>query len=328
MSGGREELSEDMLALLRSMGLASAAGSDARALLPNGDPARAPERVHALGASAPGAEALAALARDGVVRLDNVLSAALCQAAGVAICEALRRHVAAGRDAYSNSRDTPFGNVDEPGKRWDMYLDYHGTDGTGTGAARTADGGEVAESVEAATAAGRTYRSALAALLGAPSAPLRELFDALFDGADAAFYELAALVSDAGAASQRVHSDTVMQPSCPLYTCFVALQDTDMAMGCTHFIKGSHTSEAHHSLRHTRGDYLAAADYSAATLSRGDAVVMDSRLFHFGGANDARRRKLLYFTLQNPAFASAPGVGSKLDSLHLNLHDIGPPACA
>ena len=324
MSGGREELSEDMLALLRSMGLASAPGSDERALLPNGDPARDPERVHVLGASAPGAEALAALARDGVVRLDNVLSAALCGACGVAVCDALRRQVAAGRDAYSPSRDTPFGNVDEPGKRWDMYLDYHGD---GSGAARAGDG-QAADSVEAAAAAGRTYRSALAALLGAPSAPLRTLFDALFDGADAAFYELAALVSDAGAQSQRVHSDTVHQPSCPLYTCFVALQDTDLAMGCTHFIKGSHTSEAHRSLRHTRGDYLAEAEYSAATLARGDAVVMDSRLFHFGGANDARRRKLLYFTLQNPAFASAPGIGSKLDSLHLNLHDIAPPAVA
>ena len=324
-SGGREELSEEMLALLRAMGLASAAaGSDERALLPNGDPARAPERVHVLDASAPGADALAALARDGVVRLDNVLSAALCGACGVAVCDALRRQVAAGRDAYSPSRDTPFGNVDEPGKRWDMYLDFHGE---GSGAARAAEG-QAAEAVEAAAAAGRTYRSALAALLGAPSAPLRALFDALFDGADAAFYELAALVSDAGAQSQRVHSDTVHQPRCPLYTCFVALQDTDLAMGCTHFIKGSHTSEAHRSLRHMRGDYLAEAEYSAATLTRGDAVVMDSRLFHFGGANDARRRKLLYFTLQNPVFASAPGIGSKLDSLHLNLHDIAPPAVA
>jgi hypothetical protein len=55
---------------------------------------------------------------------------------------------------------------------------------------------------------------------------------------------------------------------------------------------------------------------------------MDSRLFHFGGSNQARRRKLLYFTLVNPAFANAPGIGSKLDSLHLNLHDIAPPAVA
>ena len=326
MSGGREELPDDMLALLRSMGLAPAAASAERALLPNGDPARDPQRVHELQSSSPGAEALAALARDGVVRLNNVLSAGLCVACGAAVCDALRRAVAAGRDAYSPSRDTPFGNVDEPGKRWDMYLDYHGD-----GSAARAAGGEAgaSEAAEAAAAAGRTYRSALAALLGASSAPLRALFDTLFGGADASFYELAALVSDAGAQSQRVHSDTVHQPSCPLYTCFVALQDTDLAMGCTHFIKGSHnSSEAHRSLRHTRGDYLADAEYSAATLARGDAVVMDSRLFHFGGANDARRRKLLYFTLQNPAFASAPGVGSKLDSLHLSLHDIAPPACA
>jgi hypothetical protein len=302
MSGGSVELPAETLALLRSMGLACAPSAD-RVLLPNGDPARDPAQVHELRPSA-AADALAVLARDGVVRVDDVLSAALCDECSLAVCSALARAVAAGRDAYSPARDTDFGNVDEPGKRWDLYLDH-----------------------DAPTAGGQTFRASLSSLLGDALAPLRLLFDALFDGRDAAFYELAALVSDRGAASQRVHPDAVHQPQCPLYTVFVALQDIDAAMGCTHFIKGSHTRVAHHSLRHTREDYLAAAQYSQATLRRGDAVVMDARLFHFGGANEARRRKLLYFTLLHPSFDSAPGVGSKLDSLHLNLHDIQPPAC-
>lgn len=304
MSGGSVELSSETLALLRSMGLASAPSAD-RVLLPNGDPARDPAQVRELLPSAV-SDAVAVLARDGVVRLDGVLSAALCGECSLAVCSALALAVAAGRDVYTTTRSTDFGNVDEPGKRWDMYLDYHATESAG----------------------GQAFRGSMSSLLGDTAAPLRLVFDELFDKRDASFYELAALISDRGAASQRVHPDTVHQPQCPLYTCFVALQDTDAAMGCTHFIKGSHTQGAHHSLRHTREDFLAAADYSQATLRKGDAVVMDSRLFHFGGANEARRRKLLYFTLLHPNFDSAPGVGSKLDSLHLNLHDIKPPPTA
>jgi hypothetical protein len=311
MSGGSVELSSETLALLRSMGLASAPSTD-RVLLPNGDPARNPDQVRELQPSAV-CDAVAVLARDGVVRLDGVLSAALCGECSLAICSALALAVAAGRDVYTTTRSTDFGNVDEPGKRWDMYLDYNGVGSSGFSG--TTDG----------PTDGQSYRTSMSSLLGDTAAPLRLVFDELFDNRDASFYELAALVSDRGAASQRVHPDTVHQPQCPLYTCFVALQDTDAAMGCTHFIKGSHTQGAHHSLRHTREDFLAEADYSQATLRKGDAVVMDSRLFHFGGANEARRRKMLYFTLLHPNFDSAPGVGSKLDSLHLNLHDIKPP---
>jgi len=42
-----------------------------------------------------------------------------------------------------------------------------------------------------------------------------------------------------------------------------------------------------------------------------------------------RRPQLLYFTLLNPSFESAPGQGSKLHGLQLNLHDIKAlPQCS
>ena len=51
----------------------------------------------------------------------------------------------------------------------------------------------------------------------------------------------------------------------------------------------------------------------------------DARVFHFGSANELRRRKLLYFTLINPSFSSAPGKGSMVETLRLHVHDIPPP---
>jgi hypothetical protein len=290
---GDAALSPETLALLRSMGFASAPRPDSDCL-PNGDLRRVPASVSELLAT-PAAQARAALDERGVVRLDGVLGAALCAACTLSVRDTLSLARAAGRDVYSVTRDTDFGNVDAPGLRWDMYL----------------DGGA------------QPFVAALGELLGEARAPLRVLFDGLFEGQDARFHEFAALISDAGAASQRVHADTVFQASgCPLYTCFVALQDVEWDMGPTCFIEGSHSADAHSRLRHARGDYLAAAAYCGAPLRCGDAVVMDSRIFHFGEANAVRRRKLLYFTLLNPKFACAPGEGSRLDSLRLSLHGI------
>jgi hypothetical protein len=54
---------------------------------------------------------------------------------------------------------------------------------------------------------------------------------------DAEVCELAALVSDRGAAAQKLHADTKMQPPgqdhVVLLTCFLALQDVSPAMGPT-----------------------------------------------------------------------------------------------
>ena len=118
-----------------------------------------------------------------------MLSAQLCGECALAIRTALAAAVASGRDAYTVARDTDFGNVDAPHSRWDMYLDYED--------------------------AGLPYQRSFSSLLGDPSAPLSVLFAALFDGnaGNAAFYELAALVSDRGSNCQRVHPDAVFKPN-------------------------------------------------------------------------------------------------------------------
>ena len=293
-------LSPDMLALLASMGL-GAAPDETLQRLPNGDPVRQLAAIQELTATQPGL-ACGVLARDGVVRLDGCLSAQLCAACAAAVDVQLAVARKAGLDGYGDGAQG-FGNVDSPTHRWDMLVD-----------------------------AKPPFDESLRHLLGS-GRPLSELFEHLFDGLDAPFHELACLVSDAGAESQRVHPDTVARGAagCPLYTAFVALTDVDPSMGCTHFIRGSHTEEAHHSLRHGRDAFLSCAEYTRASLRCGDVVVMDSRVFHLGDANESRRRSLFYFTLMNPEFADAPA-GSKLPGLSLNLNDYAlsrlPPAVA
>jgi ectoine hydroxylase-related dioxygenase (phytanoyl-CoA dioxygenase family) len=148
-------------------------------------------------------------------------------------------------------------------------------------------------------------------------------FSQLFSGQDSPFYELSSLISDPSALSQRVHTDTTFQSKCPLYTVFIALQDVTEDMGPTVFIPGTHTAEAHSSLRHNRDNFLASSSYARALLSAGDAVVMDSRLMHCGDGNIAStRRVLMYFTLRNPDFSDMGG-GSLHSHLSLSLHQVG-----
>jgi len=260
-SDGQAALSADTLALLRSLGFAPAP-IPGRAHLPNGDPARDAAAVQPLHASSPAA-ACGVLAADGVVRLDSVLSAGRCADCVLALDAALAAAVAAGRDRHAPGRESGFGNVDAPSHRWDIYM----------------DGFE------------ENYWKSFEEMLGGGT-PLCALFGDVFRGRDAAFHELAGLISDPGAESQRVHPDTVFQENgCPLYTCFVALQDTEAAMGPTHFVRGSHCAAAHASLRHSRDDYLASCTYSHALLRKGDAVVYGA---WSGGAawRDADSRRL------------------------------------
>ena len=138
---------------------------------------------------------------------------------------------------------------------------------------------------------------------------------------DAEVHEFGCLISKDGAKSQRVHSDTTYQSTCPLYTVFIAIQDITQALGPTIFIKGSNTSLAHHDLRHKRNNFLNESEYHQAVLSIGDAVIMDSRNLHCGSENSLGDRCLLYFTLLNPNTSNMGG-GSKHDHVHLTLHSL------
>jgi hypothetical protein len=228
----------------------------------------------------------------GVVRLNNVLNTEACDRCLFTINEQLASAVDAGVDHFTKGEETGFGNVDSKENRWDMYLNYSG---------------EVKESLQC--------------IFDEASSPLTAFFRELFDGKDASFHELSALVCDKGAFTQRVHADTTYQAECPLFTVFVAVQEVAQGMGPTLFIPGSHTAEAHRELRYHRQDYLTVATYQSGHLQKGDCVVMDSRTLHCGDANTESRRALFYFTLLNPNFTDMGG-GSMFKDLNLNLHDI------
>lgn len=243
---------------------------------------------------ASGISAADALARDGVARMNGVLSAEACDRLLSFVNAKLSDEITSGN---AMTQATGFGNVLCREHRWDIYLRNEG---------------------ECAAALRELF---------AASAPLSELFKSLFRGRDAGLHELSALVSDPGAASQPIHPDSVFTDDAVMYTVFVALQDVERPMGPTIFLPGTHTEEAHlaHKCAATKDAFLSSREYRSSCVRKGDATVMDSRTLHCGSDNSADRRALLYVTVRNPhSFDQcSPPVpsGSKWADLSLNLSD-------
>jgi hypothetical protein len=86
------------------------------------DPERSPTDLEATHVS----NALEELSRDGVVRLNNLLSVELCGRCKEQINSLLAVKVASAADQFIDGQETGFGNVDVPTCRWDMYLDHEG----------------------------------------------------------------------------------------------------------------------------------------------------------------------------------------------------------
>ena len=89
--------------------------------------------------------------------------------------------------------------------------------------------------------------AAAAVALSPVGAALEELC-----GGDAPLFDLCAVISAPGAPIQPLHSDLGFDGAvpAPLYTCFVALQETSTALGPTEFCVGSHVdADAHYALR-------------------------------------------------------------------------------
>ena len=123
-------------------------------------------------------------------------------------------------------------------------------------------------------------------------------------GGDAPLFDLCAVVSAPDAPIQPLHSDLGFDGAvpAPLYTCFVALQETSTALGPTEFCLGSHTDAAAHSA--LRGGDL--DDAVPFPLAVGAAVLFDARIAHRGGPNSSERhRAFLSMTFANPR-GSAP----------------------
>jgi hypothetical protein len=224
------------------------------------------------------------LARDGVVRVNNVLSADLCDAC----LESINRDLLnADTEHISYDEDKPcdgFGNVFSRSHRYDMYLKNQGI-----------------------------YHEALREML-VSSSSLGSLFSNLVGSEPGIFHECSALISDPGAASQPIHPDSPYSTVAPMWTCFVALQDVTATMGPTMMLPQTHSLARHDQLKDPsqKDALLAGCEYRRSVLQKGDCAVMDSRCFHFGDANTSEtRRVLLYFTIRNPAHEGEyPSCGS------------------
>ena len=133
-------------------------------------------------------------------------------------------------------------------------------------------------------------------------------------GEDAVLYELASLISEPGSPLQPFHPDTPFlddQGACVL-TAFIALQPVEEDMGPTTFLPASHTAKDHEAFK-TKDDggeaylsLLRSRPVYRGLLGAGDATVFDSRLLHRGGANESKRRRVLFYASFRARDAKAP----------------------
>lgn len=258
--------------------------------------------------SFPGNEAFNTLARDGIVRMNDIIDNLSCDALLKSINLSLENELAMNNPQLE---ETGFGNVLSRKNRWDLYLENEGI-----------------------------YNECLVHMFRDPKAPLSILFNDLFDGFDCSFHEFSALISDCGACSQPIHPDSMHDVTSsgfsilgPMYTVFLALQDIDESMGPTLFLPRTNTQESHESYKDssTKDAFFAQAEYRLSLLRRGDVAIMDSRTLHCGFENTSAgisngRRVLLYLTLRHPAhfYECVPAIpkGSKWEHLTLNISDL------
>lgn len=122
---------------------------------------------------------------------------------------------------------------------------------------------------------------------------------------NAVLYELSCLMSDPGSQRQVVHPDTPVfeNKEAVLYTCFIALQDVRLDMGPTTWYPGTHTQAAHDAFKNdaTKDDLLKTRPAVLGTLKKGSCAIFDSRCLHCGTANKSMdSRSLFYFSFKNP----------------------------
>lgn len=174
-------------------------------------------------------EAVSALRSLGVVRLDGMVPANLCDELLAVINKKLDKSI----ESLSPEEMQPergFGTILARKNRYDMYVRPDGLVGeclkqilTGGRGAAAVDAEAVPDGVD-------------------PSWNLAKFFKQVFDGQpDAKFSELSCIISDAGAPRQPLHPDTHWEDIPPIFSVFLALQDIDEAMGEPTCLKYRHS---------------------------------------------------------------------------------------
>ena len=158
-------------------------------------------------------------------------------------------------------------------------------------------------------------------------------------GDGAILHEFSCLMSDPGSQRQVIHPDTpyIDGKGPVLYTCFIALQDVSLDMGPTTWLPRTHCKEAHEQFQDTfasegaesRKDALIRKQPAVlGTLPKGCCGIFDSRLLHCGTANrsvDGTSRALFYFSFKNPE-VGYPGnpasIRAELGNANVSLGDL------
>ena len=129
-------------------------------------------------------------------------------------------------------------------------------------------------------------------------------------GDDAILHEFSCLMSDPGSQRQVIHPDTpyIDGKGPVLYTCFIALQDVTLDMGPTVWLLRTHRKEAHEEFKDNslsedgeskKDSLIRKQPARLGLLNKGDCAIFDSRLLHCGSANrsvDGTSRALFYFS--------------------------------
>ncbi|CAJ1947109.1 unnamed protein product [Cylindrotheca closterium] len=241
------------------------------------------------------AEQAKIMKRDGVLRINNVLSPD--------VCDKLRQYMldqqtlVESETASNPQASKIYYGVEQTRKnRADMHLTLT------KGGVKLTDGNSDDESTADDE---NVLAEALQELLSSDGT-LRPIYEALVSK-EGEFYELAGIITKPGSYRQMVHPDLPFQDNAPLYVIFLALQDVTEEMGPTSFLLKSHVKKAIEIFdggdMDAKDDQLRKADCRFATLSKGAAVLFDARVLHCGGANDIDKgatRVMLNFSFRNP----------------------------
>ena len=136
--------------------------------------------------------------------------------------------------------------------------------------------------------------------------------------------ELASMISYPSSSRQTAHPDTPYNKDIPLLTVFVALQDVDISMGPTTFLPGTNTNAKHSKFQSDHDTFLKNSQSVCAELKAGDCSCFDSRTIHLGGANVSElTRAMFYVSFKNPEFVAVgnpPSIKPELEG-KLTLED-------
>ena len=161
------------------------------------------------------------------------------------------------------------------------------------------------------------------------TSPIGATLSSIF-GNSAILHEFSCLMSDPGSQRQVIHPDTpcIDGKGPVLYTCFVALQDVSTEMGPTVWLPKTNTLQSHEEFKDasTKDELIKKTPAVLGTLTKGSCAIFDSRTLHCGTANRSEfSRALFYFSFKNPE-VGYPGnpasIRAELGSANVKLGDL------